>query len=591
MINHIYKHFLKFYIQAKVENDIQNLIPSKKMYSRLASHQKQMPDLLGLGIQIISFLYLITFYLKKIFYSNFSFINAINQTRTSKVILFRNLIRFHDSLFEVANVDEDIIRNKSQSHFINKTNIYDFIIVGSGPGGAISAKFIQDSNFNSCIIEKGNILDNDLNEFSYSQMLNQYNYGGITTTLGNANITYTEGSTFGGGSEINSGLYHRTPENILKIWQESFDLKSTLTKDLIEHFESIEKKLCVSYFPERFIPKASLKLKKGSEILGLDVREIPRWYKYKNNKSIDGTKMTMSKTYLKDYKKNGGKIFQNTKVKKLNKVKKSWEIVLETNGSDQVMRSKNIILSAGAIGTPQILIKSGLSKKAGNYIQMHPTIKVVALFDEKVNDKEMGVPVHQTKELNSDYSFGCSISSKTYLKLAMLDHFRQKDIVDKNWKKMAIYYVMIKPQGSGEIKNYPNFNDPIIKYKLTKIDIKNLSNGLKLLCKILMKADAKKLFPCFHNSPVIQSIHDIDILPSSLNMKKSSLMSVHLFSSCPIGENKQKCVANSYGKVFNHDGLFIADGSMLPSAPGVNPQGTIMALAHRNIQKIITSIS
>ena len=64
-------------------------------------------------------------------------------------------------------------------------------------------------------------------------------------------------------------------------------------------------------------------------------------------------------------------------------------------------------------------------------------------------------------------------------------------------------------------------------------------------------------------------------------------MTIHLFSSCPIGERQDRCVANSYGKVFGHEGLFISDGSMLPSAPGVNPQGTIMAFAHRNIEKII----
>ena len=54
----------------------------------------------------------------------------------------------------------------------------------------------------------------------------------------------------------------------------------------------------------------------------------------------------------------------------------------------------------------------------------------------------------------------------------------------------------------------------------------------------------------------------------------------------PIGENRKYCVANSYGRVFGQEGLFIADSSMLPTAPGVNPQGTIMALAMRNIDKI-----
>ena len=46
---------------------------------------------------------------------------------------------------------------------------------------------------------------------------------------------------------------------------------------------------------------------------------------------------------------------------------------------------------------------------------MHPTIKVIAEFDEIVNFKNMGVPVHQVKEFSPLISFGCSISSKIIL--------------------------------------------------------------------------------------------------------------------------------------------------------------------------------
>ena len=591
MINYFYKIFLKYYIKTRYEYKNLNIISSKEMFSRMVSHQKKMPDFLGFGIKLVSSIFLILFCIKKFIKPKYSLINAINRTRASNILTLRNLIRFHDSLFEVAHIEEKKIQNKSKIKFTNQTDLFDFIIIGSGPGGAISAKIIQNSNLNSCIIEKGDNWKNKLPDFSYNQMLHQYNYGGITTTLGNANIAYTEGSTFGGGSEINSGLYHRTPENILKSWKKTFSLKSTLSDDLSPHFESIEKKLCVSYFPDGLLPKASLKLKEGSEDLNLEVREIPRWYKYDNDKSLNGMKMTMSRTYLKDYKNDGGMVFHNTKVKKIKKINSIWEIHLDNNEKNEILRSKNVILSAGAIGTPQILLKSNLSEKAGNRIQMHPTIKVVALFDEDINSKDMGVPVHQVKEFGSEYSFGCSISSKTYLKLAMLDHFNDREIVNDNWKKMAIYYVMIRPQGYGKIKNYPFFNDPIIKYHLTNLDKRNLTNGLKLLCKILMKAKAKIVFPCVYNSPIIKTMNDINKLPKVLSMQDSSLMSVHLFSSCPIGEDKKKCVANSYGKVFDHDGLYIADGSMLPTAPGVNPQGSIMALTHRNIQKIITPVS
>jgi choline dehydrogenase-like flavoprotein len=57
---------------------------------------------------------------------------------------------------------------------------------------------------------------------------------------------------------------------------------------------------------------------------------------------------------------------------------------------------------------------------------------------------------------------------------------------------------------------------------------------------------------------------------------------VHAFSSCPMGERRDRCAADSHGRVYGRDNLYVNDSSMLPDSPGVNPQGTIMALARRN---------
>ena len=56
-------------------------------------------------------------------------------------------------------------------------------------------------------------------------------------------------------------------------------------------------------------------------------------------------------------------------------------------------------------------------------------------------------------------------------------------------------------------------------------------------------------------------------------------MSIHIFSSCPLGEREDFCMTDSFGKVFGANNVFISDASILPSAPGVNPQATIMAVA------------
>ena len=78
-------------------------------------------------------------------------------------------------------------------------------------------------------------------------------------------------------------------------------------------------------------------------------------------------------------------------------------------------------------------------KNIGNTLQMHPTVKAIAEFDEIINYKDMGVPVHQVKEFSPQISFGCSISSKAHLALAMLDNKKYLGLINSKWQNMAIY--------------------------------------------------------------------------------------------------------------------------------------------------------
>jgi choline dehydrogenase-like flavoprotein len=71
-------------------------------------------------------------------------------------------------------------------------------------------------------------------------------------------------------------------------------------------------------------------------------------------------------------------------------------------------------------------------------------------------------------------------------------------------------------------------------------------------------------------------------LDEVLPLSATSLTTVHAFSSCPIGERQERTAADSFGRVHGFDNLILSDASILPDSPGVNPQGTIMALARRN---------
>jgi cholesterol oxidase len=67
----------------------------------------------------------------------------------------------------------------------------------------------------------------------------------------------------------------------------------------------------------------------------------------------------------------------------------------------------------------------------------------------------------------------------------------------------------------------------------------------------------------------------------------SRVVTVHPLGGCPMGRNEDEGVVDSYGRVFNHPGLLVVDGSILPGPVGPNPSTTIAAVAHRAADQVL----
>jgi len=103
------------------------------------------------------------------------------------------------------------------------------------------------------------------------------------------------------------------------------------------------------------------------------------------------------------------------------------------------------------------------------------------------------------------------------------------------------------------------------------------------MCLLLLAAGAEVVYPSTFRLPPVRSQADARVwLERDLPSTDLALQTVHVFSSCPIGERPDRCAADSFGRVHGVRGLSINDASMLPDSPGVNPQATIMAMARRN---------
>ena len=517
--------------------------------------------------------------------------------KNSRLSFQRDLIRYYESLATFALYSRQSALREAAGSFdlADRTgkNVAapgqremrcDIAVIGSGPGGAITACLLAEAGRDVLLVEEGPFYSREsCRPFSLDEMLQKYRNVGQTVAFGRDKISYVEGRCVGGGSEINSGLYHRTPPEVLERWRKEFQVEGLTESDLLPCFEATENELSVSHLPGP-APAASIKLREGAARLRWQSLEVPRWFSYNTSSgaTIPG-RQTMTLTFIPRFLKAGGRLLPSTRVRRIARAGEGW-FVEGRHGKIQPVRiaARTVFVCGGAVQTPALLRRSGISENIGDSLQLHPTVKVVARFKEVVNSPQMGVPAHQVKEFAPRLSLGCSISTPPFLSVGLVDQPQFARELPESWQQMATYYAMIAGEGSGTVRLAPGFGDPLVRYRLTETDRRDLTDGLGKLCELLFESGATSISPTMAEAPLLRSRDDLSTLPRSLPNGRANLMTVHLFSSCPMGENKSKCAVDSFGQVHGFKNLFIGDASLLCTSPGVNPQGTIMALARRN---------
>lgn len=463
------------------------------------------------------------------------------------------------------------------------------VVIGSGPGGAMTGALLAEAGRDVLVLEEGAPLAlESCPPFTVDEMVQKYRNRGLTVGIGKPKVAYVEGCVGGGGSEINSGLYHRPPADALDRWRFQWNV-SALDDALLEPLAvQNEADVSVQCIPGDRKPPASLKLHQGALRLGWKSFEVPRWFSFDGTFDAfgvpRGTRQSMSKTFLPRLARAGGRLETGVRVDRFERSGDAWNVFASRDGQPVRIRAGHLFVCTGAVQTPFLLRRSGITEAIGDRLLMHPTVKAVARFPDVINGVESGVGVHQVKQFSPRISLGCSIASQPYLALAMLDHPSYAHWVDDEWTRMGIYYAMVDGGGHGNVRALPGFADPLVRYRVSREGRRDLAAGLHALCRALLAAGASEIFPSIAGfGPPIRSAADLPRIPAELPAALTQLMTIHLLGSCPMGEGTDRAPCDSFGRVKGQPNLTINDASLICDSPGVNPQGTIMLLARRNV--------
>jgi choline dehydrogenase-like flavoprotein len=467
----------------------------------------------------------------------------------------------------------------------------EILVVGSGAGGGITAARLADAGRRVTVVEEGPWVDADASEpFSLEEMVTKFRHHGASLALGNPNIAYAEGRCVGGSTEVNSGLYHRLPDSLAADWESQYAIEEFTPAGLGRYADRVEQDLGVSTLPGA-PPPSSAMLERGATKLGWRNVEFARVFRYDD--AGRGTKQTMSRTMLPRALGAGATIVPDCRVQRL--LREGDRVVgvrarrRHAGGAVErlTIRADHVFVCAGAVETPALLQRSGIRRNAGTGLKTHPTVKIAARFPHPVDHGD--VPMHRITEFAPSLTIGGSASRRGHIAMALADTGLPFDDALADWENISVYYAAIRSEGSGRVLAVPGLASPVVTYTLTDGDLSRLARGIVHLGELLLAAGATELHPSILGGPVVRRIDELGAWWDTLTRSRANVMTVHLTSTVRMGEDRRRTGADSFGRVWGHRNLRVNDASLLPDAPGVNPQAAIMAIAARNCDEFLAS--
>ena len=567
--------------------------------------------------QLKLFFFTFSLGLRKIFISDSSIPKFINNLQSSNISLLRKLgsgiiALFGLSIARSINGEGSIYKyfeypvyknSKIDKNEVTIPKSIEIAVIGSGSGGGIAANELN-KKYEVGIFDKGNYPNGEINNETFGYH-NFYETHAIQQTRG-YKVLLLAGSGIGGGTSINWTTSLRTPDKILSEWD-------TLTGQ-VNYFNSDEFKSSLDYVSNNLnineannrIPQKELKLAEGLKLNNIGYKIIPR-----NTRSSDFTETGFStfghndesinssyRTWFSSEKFVTENIFSNTKIQSLVILNgRATHIKVLNNGKEHTVAVNKVVLAAGSLNTPKILLNSGYkNKNLGKHLKLHPVSGVAGKFSDKQKPWEGSMQgIYSDDYLFRKNNFGYLLEGLPMHPSLFFPFFPNNKDNFEDFVKSYNYWsgsiVLTSDTSSGSIVNKKNQH--LWKYNLNDFDHDNLLHGIENLVRANYLAGAEEIMVA--TSPTMHwkksSNENIENFIKRISEIKNQpyrmlLGSAHQMGTARINPNPELGVVDINGKVHGLENVYIVDSSTFPRCSGVNPMVTIQSMSHFLTKKI-----
>ncbi|KAI1288726.1 long-chain fatty alcohol dehydrogenase [Xylaria venustula] len=514
----------------------------------------------------------------------------------------------------------------------------DVVIVGSGCGGAVCAKVLAEAGFQVLVVDKGYYFPPDQFPMALDRLGNIFQGGYCIASLDGSTLV-TAGMCIGGGGTVNWSASLQTPSSLRQEWADT-GLNFFQGPEYQDSLDRVCEAMGVSdaNIQENHGNKILLE---GSRNLGWRAAKCPQ----NTGRSVHlcgsncgrgcrtGKKQSTSTYWLPAAARAGARFIEGFDVSSIlvqhSPSQNAIGVIGQRksrgeDGSPNASRpaaqqfievqARTVILAAGTLNTPLILQKSGIKNvNIGKNLYLHPVANVAATWDEDVKPWEgdiLSSVVTEFEDLDGK-GHGVKIEStamQPYVAMLLLPWHNgiEYKAAALQYRNMTCHIALCRDRDAGSVSAHPVDGSPVINYIPSRFDRAHIVVGLVAIAKLCYVSGARAIFPAvpgvppFHclKSTTDRSLADKDFAEwlrslenTTLNPLRTTFNSAHQMGTARMGTTPETSVVDATGKVWGCDGLYVADASVFPTASGVNPMMTVMAIADQIVRGIATRVA
>ncbi|KAI1269181.1 long-chain fatty alcohol dehydrogenase [Xylariaceae sp. FL1019] len=504
----------------------------------------------------------------------------------------------------------------------------DVVIVGSGCGGAVCAKVLAEAGLRVFVTDKGYYFPPDQFPMALDRLGNIFQAGGGLASVDGSTFV-TAGMCWGGGGTVNWCASLQTPSYIRQEWAEA-GLDFFLEAEYQESLDRVCEAMGVSgsTIDENHSNKI---LREGSQKLNWKANSVPQNTGGASHSCGSncgrgcrtGKKQSTSTYWLPAAARAGARFIEGFDVSnvlvqygqapKAVGVTGLWKSRRPDGIPDPSrperqqlieVRAKTVILAAGALNTPLVLQRSAIKNaNIGKNLFLHPVINVAATWNEDVQPWKGDILSNVVTEFENLDGHGHGVKLESTVMqpyVAMVLFPWQSGAAYKaaalQYRNMTCHISLCRDREPGSVSPEPRDGSPVVNYSPSKFDRVHIITGVVAIAKLCYVSGARAIFPAvpgvspFHctKATANRTVQDEEFIGwirtlenASLDPLKATFNSAHQMGTSRMGTNPETSVVDNTGKVWGYDGLYVADASVFPSANGVNPMITVMAIADR----------